>query len=215
MWDIIFFDLDGTLTDPALGITNSVMHALKKFDIPVPPREELYKFIGPPLLDSFSEYYGLSHDDSVRAIAYYREYFTVDGMFENSVYDGIPEMLEKLKNLGKKLIVATSKPEEFSIKIAEHFDLLKYFDFVAGSTLDETRTGKSEVIEYALHRLGDPDKFKIIMVGDREHDVKGAHENGLPCVGVLYGYGNREEFLECNADYIASDVDELFAILAE
>ena len=132
-YDIILFDLDGTLTDPGMGITNSVMHALKKYGIEVENRETLYKFIGPPLIDSFEKYYGFSHEEAVKSVDYYREYYADKGIYENEVYNGIEAMLQKLSEEGKKIILATSKPEPFAREILRHFDLDKYFLFAAGS----------------------------------------------------------------------------------
>ena len=205
----IFFDLDGTLTDPGIGITNSVMHALRKMGVEPPDREELYSFIGPPLIDSFMKYYCMTGDEARQAVVYYREYFSVKGLFENTLYDGICQLLSGLKGKGYKLVVATSKPDVFSVKILEHFDLIKYFDFVAGATMEETRTKKAEVIQYALESLGIDDpisKKGIIMVGDRAQDVNGAHACGIRCVGVLYGYGDEAEMASCGADYIVASV---------
>ena len=204
--EYVFFDLDGTLTDPGIGITNSVMHALRKMGIEPPVREELYPFIGPPLLDSFMKYYGMSEDQARLAIVYYREYFADKGLFENIPYENICLLLEKLKKQGYKLVLATSKPEPFAVKILEHFGLKEFFDFIAGSTLAETRTKKSEVIEYALESLGlnnSECKKHILMVGDRAQDVIGAHKCGIECAGVLYGYGSLEELTDCGADYVA------------
>lgn len=212
MFKYVLFDLDGTLTDPGLGITNSVMNSLSKFGITVTDRSELYKFIGPPLMESFKKYYGMSDEDATKAIEYYREYFKVIGMTENEVYDGIPEMLAALKNRGQKIILATSKPEEFAIKILEYFDLLKYFDFVAGATMDGTRSEKSDVIKYAINEAS-ISVDKAVMVGDRKHDILGAIENNLPSIGVLFGYGSMEELSEAGANYIAKDVKELALIL--
>lgn len=204
----IFFDLDGTLTDPALGITNSVMHALERFGIHTEDRTALYKYIGPPLMESFTEFNGFSVDDARIAIDTYREYFSVKGLFENEVYPGIPELLARLKAAGKKLVVATSKPEDFSIRILEHFGLLQYFDFVSGSCMDETRTQKWEVIQWALEQCCD-DSSRVLMVGDRKHDVQGAKRFGLPCLGVLYGYGGREELEKAGADAFAASPEEI------
>ena len=212
MFKYVLFDLDGTLTDPGLGITNSVMNSLSKFGITVTDRSELYKFIGPPLMESFKKYYGMSDEDATKAIEYYRDYFKVIGMTENEVYDGIPEMLAALKNRGQKIILATSKPEEFAIKILEYFDLLKYFDFVAGATMDGTRSEKSDVIKYAINEAS-ISVDKAVMVGDRKHDIIGAIENNLPSIGVLFGYGSEEELSEAGANYIAKDVNELALIL--
>ncbi|MBQ3841688.1 MAG: HAD family hydrolase [Ruminiclostridium sp.] len=203
MYKYLLFDLDGTLTDPGLGITNSVMYALRKFDINVDDRTSLYRFIGPPLKDSFGKFFGFSDEQCMLAIKYYREYFTERGIFENEVYDGIPELLSRLKGKGKTLAVATSKPEPFAVRILRHFGLSDSFDLVAGATLDETRTKKTDVIKYALESLGVSDKAEAVMIGDREHDIIGANENGLDSLGVLFGYGSREELEAAGAAYIA------------
>lgn len=208
----IFFDLDGTLTDPGLGITNSVMHALERFGIPTADRASLYKYIGPPLMDSFREFNGFSEAQARVAIDAYREYFSVTGLFENEVYPGIPPLLERLKSAGKKLVVATSKPEDFSLRILEHFGLLPYFDFVAGSLMDETRTRKWEVIQWALEQFCGPD-CRVLMVGDRKHDVEGAARFGIPCLGVLYGYGGREELERAGAAALAATPEEIGAYI--
>ena len=203
MTDNVLFDLDGTLTDPGEGITNSVIFSLEKFGISVSDRSELYKFIGPPLLYSYREYYGFSESDAKLALKYYREYFSEKGIFENQMYDGITDMLGKLRENGIRLTVATSKPEPFAVKIIEHFGLSKYFSLVAGATMDETRSEKYEVIEYALKKLRLKDKTHCIMAGDRKHDIVGAKKNGLKSVGVLYGYGSRKELENAGADMLA------------
>jgi phosphoglycolate phosphatase len=205
----ILFDLDGTLTDPAIGITNSVMHALKKYGIEVSDRSELYKFIGPPLYESFELYYGFSREESKKAVEYYREYFSEKGLLENSVIDGIEELLGMLRNSGKTLIVATSKPVVFARRILEHFGLDKYFEAVYGSELDGTRVKKPEVIEYALQQCNIADRSQAVMVGDREHDVMGAREAGIDSIGVLFGYGSRDELEKAGADYIAATVSDI------
>jgi len=199
----IFFDLDGTLTDPGLGITNSVMHALRHYGIPVPPREELYRFIGPPLVDSFMRWYGFSAARAREAVDVYREHFAEVGLFENEVYPGVPEMLKRLRAAGRRLVVATSKPEPFALRILEHFGLAEDFDLIAGATMDETRAHKWEVIAYALARCADPPRSRVLMVGDREHDVLGARRCGLDCLGVLYGYGSRSELAAAGAAALA------------
>ncbi|MBO4532788.1 MAG: HAD family hydrolase [Treponema sp.] len=211
MFDYILFDLDGTLTDPAQGITNSFIHALKFYGLPIPSYEELCKLIGPPLPYSFETTFGFPHDKAMEAVAKYREYFAVKGLFENQVYDGIPELLCSLKEKGKHLVVATSKPEEYSIRIIEHFKLSQYFDFVCGSNMDESRSKKDEVIAYALQRcgLGEGDKERVLMIGDRFHDIEGAKKNGIKSCGVLFGYGSRKELEEAGADFIAAEVYEL------
>ena len=208
----VLFDLDGTLTDPAEGITNALMHAQRRLGREVSPREALYVFIGPPLIEMFMSEWGLSREESEQALVYYREHFSVKGLFENVPYPGIGDCLAELKAAGLRLFVATSKPEPLSLRILEHFDLLKYFDAVAGSTLDERRTKKGEVIAYALSTFG-LDPAETVMVGDRMHDVVGAAENGLNCIGVLYGYGSREELEEAGAAALAADLSELSALL--
>lgn len=212
MYKYLLFDLDGTLTDPSIGITNSVAYALSKFGINVEDKRTLYKFIGPPLVDAFSEYYGFSKEDSEKATAFYRETFSVKGLFENRVYDGVVEMLEALKNKGKRLIIATSKPEPFTMKILKHFDLLKYFDFVAAATFDSSRNSKDKVIAYALQSLDIKDRSEVVMIGDRHHDIDGAKENGIDSIGVLWGFGSREELETADATYIAESIDDLISI---
>ena len=205
----ILFDLDGTITDSQEGIKNSVEYALKHFNLEVKDRAELNKHIGPPLRQSFMEFAGLSETDSHMAMTKYREYYGPKGIFENKVYNGISELLEKLKTEGKKIILATSKPWIYAEIILEHFDLKKYFDFVAGSELNGVRTKKADVIAYAV------EKYKIpvsdaVMVGDREHDISGAKENNVKTIGVLYGFGSRQELESAGADYIAENVENIY-----
>jgi len=209
----ILFDLDGTLTDPKEGITRSVAYALESLGINVSDLDELCKFIGPPLRESFEQYYGLSQSDSALAVRKYRERFADRGLYENAPYSGMKELLERLKSLGKTLIVATSKPRPFAVQILEHFGLDSYFDFVSGSEFDGTRGNKAEVIAHALESCGISDRSSVIMVGDRSFDVIGAKENGLACIGVLYGYGGRAELESAGADYIVETVSELQNLL--
>ncbi|MDD6322792.1 MAG: HAD family hydrolase [Firmicutes bacterium] len=211
--DYILFDLDGTLTDPEEGITNSVAYALGRFGIPVENRKSLDVFIGPPLDDSFMEYYGFDREKALRAISVFREYFRDRGIFENVVYPGIPEMLDGLKKSGKTLILATSKPEVFAVRILDRFGLSQYFTVVTGSLLDNTRTDKHEVIEAALEKAGVTDRTRAVMVGDREHDIIGAKKSSLASVGVTYGYGSREELEKAGADIIAENADDLLTLL--
>lgn len=203
MYQYLLFDLDGTLTDPGLGITNSIMYALRKFGIQAEDRTSLYKFIGPPLMDSFRMFYGFSGEQSALALQYYREYFKDKGLYENEVYDGIPDLLKQLKEQGKTLLVATSKPEPFALEILQHFKLREYFDFVAGATMDETRNKKGDVIKYALETCPISEKSHAIMIGDRKHDVMGAKENGLDSIGILFGYGSQEELKTAGATFLA------------
>ena len=213
-WDIILFDLDGTLTDPKVGITTCAAYGLKQFGIEVEDLDTLTKFIGPPLIDSYMEYYGLTREQAEQAIVKYRERYTTVGWAENIPYTGIHELCAKLKAAGKKLLVATSKPEGPAVRIMEQFDLAKYFDLIGGAPLDNSERGrKAAVIEDTLKRAGVTDLSRCVMVGDRLHDIHGAHEVGMPVVGVLYGYGDRAEHEAHGADYIAADLAELEAIL--
>ena len=208
----ILFDLDGTLTDPEIGITTCFQHALRRFGIEENDRENLRRVIGPPLVDSFVQFYGLSEEDAQLGVKYYRERFTDIGIFENTVYDGIPEMLEALKSAGKKLVLATSKPHVFATRILEHFDLAKYIEFVSGSELDGTRNDKAEVIRYALEQTGTSPE-EAIMVGDRKHDVIGAIKNNVEIIGVLYGHGSKEELVKAGANLLAGTPEELTKII--
>jgi phosphoglycolate phosphatase len=205
----VLFDLDGTLTESAPGITNAAAYALKAFGIEAEP-SELEFFVGPPLGGSFMRC-GLSEAQAREAISVYREYYVAKGMFENLPYGGIEDALRRLKEAGAELIVATSKPEPFAIKILERFGLAGYFSVIAGSTLDETRTHKPEVIEYALASAGVTDRSAAIMVGDRSYDVDGAKATGLAAMGVLYGYGSAEEFEA--AEFVAKTPSDIADIL--
>jgi len=212
-YEYILFDLDGTLTDSGIGITNSVMYALDKYGIKVSDRSELRRFIGPPLRDSFENYYGLSKEEAKIAVEYYREYYRDKGIFENLVYDGLEGLLKRLKDNSKILIVATSKPEVFAKQILEHFDIAKYFTYIAGSNLDGTRVKKDEVIKYALESCNIIDLSKAIMIGDRENDIIGAKEVGINSIGVLFGYGDRYELEKAGADFIVDTVADIGEIL--
>lgn len=208
----IFFDLDGTLTDPKEGITNSVAYSLEYFGIHIENKDNLCCFIGPPLKHSYMTFYGFDSVKADLAVEKYREYFAPKGIYENKVYSGIDKLLQALRSKGFKLVVATSKPYIYSVEILKHFDLYKYFDFVSGSELDGRRTNKAEVIKYALDRL-DIKGGDVIMIGDREHDIIGARKNNIKSIGVLYGYGSREEFEKAGADYIAENTDDILKIV--
>lgn len=204
----ILLDLDGTVTDSQRGIKNSVEYALNAFNIKVKDRNELDKYIGPPLRQSFMRFAGLSEENSNIAMKKYREYYGPKGIFENELYKGIEELLRELKERDKRVILATSKPWIYAEIILEHFDIKKYFDFVSGSELNGARTDKAEVIKYAVDKFG-IEKDNAIMIGDREHDIKGAHKNGIRALGVLYGFGSREELEQAGADIICADVKDL------
>ncbi len=203
MYNYILFDLDGTLTDSSLGIINGVMYALDKFGIKVKDRSELGSFIGPPLVDEFMNYAGLSKEDALQAVAYYREFYRVTGIYENMVYDGIDKMLKTLKDNDKKLILATSKPQQFAEIVLNHFNLMQYFDCVVGATFDGTLNYKADVIAVALKKGCVTDLKQAVMIGDRYHDILGAKQNEIDSIGVLYGFGDREELENSGANYIA------------
>ena len=212
-WQHIFFDLDGTITDSAPGITNSIIYARKKWGLEPGTNADYYKFIGPPMPRSYEEYWGFSHEDAVRFLEDYREYFSVKGLFENEVYPGVPELLEDLKAAGKSLYIATTKPTGFSERIAEHFGFAKYFDMISGSDLKRDNT-KYDVIRNARDACH-ADMSDAVMVGDKSHDVEGAHEHGIPCIGVTWGFGSRDELENAGADYIVDSADELRKLLLD
>ncbi|MEA5038701.1 MAG: HAD family hydrolase [Clostridiaceae bacterium] len=211
-YSCLLFDLDGTLIDPGEGITRSVAYALRKMGIDPPEKAALYPFIGPPLEESFRELYGMDEAERRRAIAFYREYFQEKGIYENTVYEGIPSLLRVLRARGYMLLVATSKPEPFAERILDRFGLNGYFSYVCGATLEETRTRKAEVVAWALARAGIV-PGEALMIGDRRHDVEGARICGVSCMGVLYGYGSREELTQAGAAMLAETVEDIGHLL--
>ena len=206
----ILFDLDGTLTDSGEGIINCAILALQHFGCPIPTREEMRVFVGPPLHESFINH-GVPADKTEEAIAVYRSRYIPIGAYENTPYPGIRELLEALRAEGHTLYVATSKPEAMSIKILEHFDLAKYFDMICGATMDTSRSSKEDVIAYLLEKNGRADN--IIMVGDTKFDVLGAKHHGIKTVGVSWGYGKVEDMVAAGAMAIANTMEELLCIL--
>lgn len=209
MYDIILFDLDGTLTKSEIGIINAIIYALSKFDISIDDRDELKKFIGPPLINSFIDYFGFTEERAKEAVAYCQEYMRNKGVYESPLYDGIKEVLENLNSIGKRVFVATSKPEEFANKIVRHLQVDRFFEGVVGANLDGTRTDKAEVISLLLDKNSIADKSKVVMVGDREHDIFGAKSTGIDSIGVLYGYGDMEELTLAGATHIVMTPEEL------
>ena len=208
----LFFDLDGTLTESAPGIMNSARYALAQYGITDVPDSTLRKFIGPPLMDSFQELFGFSSEKAREAMKKYREYFAEKGLFENSVYEGIRETLTLLKSQGKHLFVATSKPEIYTNRILEKFDLAHFFEFVGGADVEETRSEKAKIIRYVVDEACLEEERQnglILMIGDRKHDIIGAHKNEIPCCACLWGYGSREEFEQNGADFVISAPQEL------
>lgn len=213
MYKYILFDLDGTLTDSKPGITTCVQYALHRMGIEEPDLNKLEPFIGPPLMDSFHDFYGFSEEQGKQATAYYRERYSVTGLFENEVYPGIDRLLADLKTAGKKLAVASSKPQVYVERILDHFGLLTYFDVVVGSEMNGTRTKKEEVVEEALRRLL-PEKYNAVaMVGDRRFDIEAARAYHIAGIGVAYGYAAPGELEKAGADVIAETVEELGKIL--
>ncbi len=206
----ILFDLDGTLTDSGEGIMNCAKLALEHYGLPIPSEAELRTFVGPPLHESFIRF-GVPAEEADNAIKIYRSRYIPIGKFENHPYEGIQAVLEKLKAAGHTLYVATSKPEAMSVEILEHFDLAKYFDIIAGATMDSSRSSKADVIAYLLGQCGDYDQK--IMVGDTAFDVIGARAHNIPTVGVSWGYGKVEDMISAGAVSIASTMDELYDLL--
>lgn len=212
-YDYIFFDLDGTISDSAPGIVNSVVFALEHMGTPVGDRERLKKFVGPPLFDSFRDTIGYSQEETERAVGYFRSYYQEHGIYENEIYPGIETLLKRLRAAGRTPVVATSKPEPYAREILMRYGIAQDFAYIAGSTMDESRIKKASVIAYALRACGILDRSRVVMVGDRLHDVEGAKENGLDCIGVLYGYGSRSELTAAGATALAENVDGLASLL--
>ena len=215
MYSYVLFDLDGTLTDPKIGITTCVQYALKAFGIDEPDLDKLEPFIGPPLKESFMEFYGFDEEKALQAVDKYRERFVVTGIFENEIYPGIPELLKRLKDAGCKLSIASSKPTELVERILVHFDIRRYFDYVVGSEMDGRRTKKEEVVEEALNQMVQKGVVfkKVAMVGDRKFDIEGARAFGLTGIGVSFGYAQEGELEQAGADYIVDTVEELGRLL--
>lgn len=208
MYDTILLDLDGTLTNPYMGITNGVIYALENMGYDVPPRESLKSFIGPPLYDEFRRKFSMSDEEAKEAVRLYRVYYPEKGLYENELIDGVPELLKTLKAWGKRICLATSKPEPFARKILEYFGIDGYFDFVGAATLDGSIGTKTEVLRHVLESTG-ADTADCVLVGDRMHDIIGAHEVGMKCIAVLVGFGDRAEFEEYSADYIAETLSDV------
>ncbi|MCI8659961.1 MAG: HAD family hydrolase [Lachnospiraceae bacterium] len=209
----VLFDLDGTLTDSREGIINSIEYMLRFYGISVEDRESLLPWLGPPLKDSLMKYHGFDERTALEGVEKYREYFDRQGIFENRLFPGIEDMLFCLKEKGYVLLVATSKPEVAAVRVLKHFDLEKYFDYIGGATLDDSRVKKGDVIRYVLEKCGVEDKSLATMVGDREHDIQGAKENGLKAVGVLYGYSAPGELADAAADYLVNTPKDLVKLL--
>lgn len=209
----VFFDLDGTVTDPYIGITNSILFSLGYYpEIAKPPRKALKPFIGPPLSDSYSRFFGMDEKTALEAVEHYREYYRPKGVFECKLYQGIRELFTALRSRGKRVYLATSKPEVFADQILEHFGIKHLFDGIYGSTLDGSRVKKGDVIAYALAESG-ANASSSVMIGDTVFDVAGAIQNTIPCIGVTYGYGEKSDLIAAGAIATADSAQELEDIL--
>lgn len=207
-YSIALFDLDGTVTDSSPGVTDSIIYALKKFGIEIKDKVELYKCIGPPLQYSFKNFFGFSDEDTDTAIKYYREFYEKEGINRLSVYNGIPELIKSLKQSGMTIVLATSKPEKYAKQILKDQGLLELFDFVAGASPELNRNEKSEVMKYALESIN-ANPSDVIMIGDRKYDVIGSKDVGCDCIGVLFGFGTKEELLNEGAIFTAENCEEV------
>ena len=213
MYNYILFDLDGTISDSGRGICNGVLYALDKFGIKETDQKVLNTFIGPPLVDAFMANYSFSNEKALKAVEYYREFYRKDGIYQNSLYDGVKDLIIKLKQQGKILVLATSKPQPFAEIVLNQYNLLGYFDYIIGATFDGKLNYKNDVIRVALEISGISDKSQAIMIGDRHHDIEGAKENGLDSIGVLYGYGDLVELQNAGANFIAETPQDILKII--
>ncbi len=209
----VLFDLDGTITDSGQGIMNSVRYALRKTGKDVPGGEVLRSFVGPPLHEQFQRVCGITEEESLKMVDVYREYYSEQGIFENRLYDGIIPMLQQIKKAGLHILMATSKAEKYAGIIADHYGFAQYFDFIGGALMSGKRTDKWEVIEYALTSMKITDREGVMMVGDRIYDIEGARKAGIYSLGVLYGYGSREEMEKASPDFLAQTPEEAADII--
>ena len=212
-YKVILFDLDGTISDPKVGITKSVQYALQKMNIDEPDLDKLECFIGPPIQASFPEFCHFNESETKRAIDYYRERFKEKGMYENEIYEQMPALLQALHDQKLILTVATSKLTEFAEQILTYFNIRQYFELVVGSNLDGTRTAKTDIIEYILQQYPHLKLDDFIMIGDRKHDIIGASNTGIHSIGVTYGYGSLDELTQSNPTFIVNHIDQLKEIL--
>lgn len=213
MYQYILFDLDGTLTDPREGITKSVQYALSKFGIDEPDLSSLEHFIGPPLYDEFRRCYSFDDAQAKQRVEAYRERFDRIGWKENRLFDGVPALLSALQSAGRKIAIASSKPTVFAERIVQWFEIAPYFDAISGATLDGTISTKAQVVEQALNMLSVPDRREAVLVGDRFHDVEGARQCSIDCIGLTMGFGGYEELQQAGARYIVQDLAALQRLL--
>ncbi len=214
-YDVVFFDLDGTITDSQPGIVNSILYALESLNIYEEDLDKLNAFIGPPLTDSFKKIYGFDDDRAILAVEKYREYYREKGIYQNTLYDGIDHVIESLYNDSKILVLVTSKPTVFAKKVLEYHNISQFFKNINGSNLDGTRVHKDEVIEYTLGNMGSVDKTQIIMIGDRKYDIIGAKQHNVDSIGVLYGYGSLHEIKSAGPTYTVQTPRDLLPIISK
>ena len=212
-YQTVLLDLDGTITDSGPGIMGGVRYALEKHGMEVPGEEQLRTFIGPPLKEQFRDFCGITDSEAAEMVSSYREYYGERGIFEHRLYEGVIQLLKRLKDAGITVAMATSKPEKYAVQIAEYFGIAEYFAFIGGALMDGRRTAKKEVIEYVLASCGVDDREAVIMVGDRQYDIEGAKAAGIHSMGVLYGYGSEKELEGAGPDYIAATPEEAGEIL--
>lgn len=212
-YDVIAFDLDGTLSDPARGLVEGFVYAFRKMGIEYGDRESLKRFIGPPLIETWMPEFNLSYDEAERAVILFREYYNVYGWWDNTIYDGIRELLAELKKMGKTVVLTTSKPEDTALDILRLFDIRRYFDFVGGASSHKTRERKSEVIDYVLDSIGCTDRSRCVLIGDRVYDAVGARECGIDSIGVEWGHGSAEELASSPFTYLAGTPGDVLALI--
>ena len=212
-YDIIAFDLDGTLSDPAKGLLDGFVYAFRKLGIDYGERDSLRRFIGPPLIETWMPEFGFTYDEAERAVILFREYYNIYGWFDNDIYDGIKELLADIKAAGKKIVLTTSKPEDTALDILNLHGIYEYFDFVGGASSHKTRERKSEVIDYVLDSVGCTDRTRVVLIGDRVYDAVGAKESGIDSIGVLWGHGSSEEIASSPFTYTAGTTDDVRNIL--
>lgn len=205
----VLFDLDGTIVDSSEGIANSFKYALNKLGIQVSNKNDIYKFIGPPLTDTFRDYYKMNQEKIDKAVMFYREIYGKEQIYNVKIYGGIIETLKKLKELNYAIGLSTSKPTVYAQNILSHLNIIEFFDNISGSSLIDKKESKSDIIRNSIKNLNIKNLENIIMVGDRYYDILGAKSNGIKSIGVLYGFGSLEEFKEYGADYIVNDTKEL------
>ena len=213
MFTHIIFDLDGTLTDSKPGIVHSIQYSLSRVGIDEQDEKKLESFVGPPLMSTYRDTYGLTEEKRRQAYEAFQEVFTTKGMFDNRPYEGIPELLARLKASGKKLYIGPSKPEVHAITILKHFGLYQYFDVIKGAKLGDENESKADTIAKVLREIPQEEWNKTVMVGDRKYDIEGGRANGLATVAVSYGYADEKEIREVQPSYIAESVDDLKNLL--